>query len=226
MDFDAVENVLQPKVTENSKLVTIQATSLIMGVTQSPAYLSLAFGNLAEDVPDKLLQWSLQYLRYLDDIQSGITAGELSEFQDKADLQDPELSRQCQDPDCCPYEADLSLPKEGMLGEAVPSDEQRSTRHLFRQKQFGKDIFHCLVLRAATLEAALVRADLPTKDATTSLQQHFQHEFVNAARALYTKVLLEGGSPEFHLLAQLPPPAHLRVWEPDRHGRPRRWNRP
>ena len=47
MDFDAAKNVLQPKVTENSKLVTIQATSLIMGVTQSPAYLSLAFQDLA-----------------------------------------------------------------------------------------------------------------------------------------------------------------------------------
>ena len=58
------------------------------------------------------------------------------------------------------------------------------------------------MLRAATLEAALVWADLPTKDATTSLQQHFQHKFVNAARALYTQILLEGGTPEFHLLAK------------------------
>jgi hypothetical protein len=94
-----------------------------------------------------------------------------------------------------------SPPEERMLGEAVPTDKQRSTRHLFRKKQFGKDIFHCLILRAATLEAALIRANLPTKDATTSLQQHFQHEFVNAARALYTQVLLDGGTPEFHLLA-------------------------
>ena len=82
------------------------------------------------------------------------------------------------------------------------------------------------MLRAATLEAALFRADLPTKDATTSLQQHFQHKFVNAARALYTQVLLEGGTPEFHLLARLPPPPHLQVWEPDEHGLPRRWHRP
>ena len=109
-----------------------------------------------------------------------------------------------------------------MLVELVPAVEQLSTRHLFRQRQFGKDIFHCLVLRAATLEAALVRADLPTKDATTSLQEHFQHEFVNAARALYTQVLLEGGTPKFHLLSRLSPPPHLQVWEPDEHGLPRR----
>ena len=139
----------------------------------------------------------------------GITAEEIIGFQNKADLQDPELSRQCQDPDCCPYKADFSLPVEGVLGEAVPTDEQRCTRHLFRQRQFEKDIFHCFLLRAATLEAALVRADLHTKDATTTLQQHFQHKFVNAAWALYIQILLEGGTPEFNLLAKLPPPFPL-----------------
>ena len=56
MDFDTAKNVLQPKVTENSKLVTIQALALIMGVTQSPAYLPLAFQDLAKNIPDKLLQ--------------------------------------------------------------------------------------------------------------------------------------------------------------------------
>ena len=147
-------------------------------------------------------------------------------FQDKTDLEDPELGRECQDSPCCPNEADLSPANEEMLGEAVPADEQRATRHLFRQRQFGKDIFHCLILRAATLEAALIKADLPTKEGTTSLQQHFQHEFVNAARCLYTRTLLEGGTPEFHLLAKLTPPAHLEVWEPDYRGRPRRWYRP
>ena len=73
MDFDAATNVLQPKVTETSTLVTIQALSLIMGVTQSPSYLSLAFQDLAKTIPDKLLKWFLQYLRYLDDLQIGIT---------------------------------------------------------------------------------------------------------------------------------------------------------
>ena len=82
------------------------------------------------------------------------------------------------------------------------------------------------MLRAATLEAALVRGDLPTKEATTSLQQHFQHKFVNVARSIYTQILLEGGTPEFHLLAKLPTPPHLQVWEPDEHGLPRRWHRP
>ena len=136
-------------------------------------------------------------------------AEEIIELQNKADLQDPELNRQCQDYDCCPYEADLSPTNEGVLGEIVPQDEQRCTRHLLRHKPFGKILFHKLILGAATLEAALVRADMPTKEATTSLQQHFQHEFVNAARAVYTKVLLEEGNPEVHLMATMPPPPHF-----------------
>ena len=108
MDFDAATNVLQPKVTETSRLVTIQALSLIMGGTQSPAYLSLAFQDLAKTIPDKLLKWFLQYLRYLDDLQIGITSEEIKVFQDQADLEDPELNSKCQDPDCCPYGKDLS----------------------------------------------------------------------------------------------------------------------
>ena len=222
MDYDTKTQQLTAKVTEHSKLVTIQALALSMGVSQSPAYLSIAFQDLAKSIEDDQLQWFLQYLCYLDDLQIGITVDEKIGFQNKAHPQDWELSRQCRDPDCCPYKADLSLPEEGVLGEMVPADEQRCTCHLLRQRQFGKDIFHCLVLRAATLEAALVRADLPTKDATTSFQQHFQHKFLNAARALYTQVLLEGGTPEFHFLARLPPPPHLKVWEPDEHGLPRK----
>ena len=113
-----------------------------------------------------------------------------------------------------------------MLVELVPADEQSSTRHLFRHRQFGKGIFHCLVLRAATLEAALVKADLPTKGATTLLQERYQHEFLNAARDLYTQVLLEGGTSKFHLLSRLSPPPHLKVWEPNEHGLPQSWYRP
>ena len=92
-----------------------------------------------------------------------------------------------------------------VLGEVIAHDEQRCTRQLLRS-DFGKKLFHKLILRAATLEAALVKASMPTKGATTSLQQHFQHEFVDEAIAVYTKVLLEGGEPELHLLARLSPP--------------------
>ena len=105
MDYDTKTQQLSAKVTEHSKLVTIQALALIMGMNQSPAYLSIAFQDLAKSIPDKQLPWFLQYLCYLDDLQIGITAEEIIEFQNKADLQDLELSRQCQDRDCCPYKA-------------------------------------------------------------------------------------------------------------------------
>ena len=97
-----------------------------------------------------------------------------------------------------------------MLGEVIPHDEQRWTCQLLRS-DFGKKLFHKLILRAATLEAALVKASMSTKGATTSPQQHFQHEFVNEAIAVYTMVLLEGGEPELHLLARLLPPPHFLV---------------
>ena len=73
---------------------------------------------------DQHLQYFLPYLRYLDDLRAGVTAEEITELQNKADLQDPELNRQCQDYDCCPYKADLSPPPEDVLGEVIPQDEQ------------------------------------------------------------------------------------------------------
>ena len=76
-----------------------------------------------------------------------------------------------------------------MLGGVTPEDEKRCTRHLLYHTVFGKNLLHKLVLRAATLETALVRADMPTKGAITSLQKHFQPEFVNEAIRTYTKVI-------------------------------------
>ena len=48
MDSDTKTQQLTAKVTELRKLVTIQALALIMGVSQSPAYLSIAFQDLAK----------------------------------------------------------------------------------------------------------------------------------------------------------------------------------
>ena len=68
-----------------------------MSVGQSPAYLSLCLQDLKKDIPDQHLQYFLQYLRYLDDLQIGVTVEEITELQNEAELQDPELNRQCQD---------------------------------------------------------------------------------------------------------------------------------
>ena len=47
MDYDT-KTQSTAKVTEHSKLVTIQALALIMGVSQSLAYFLIAFQDLAK----------------------------------------------------------------------------------------------------------------------------------------------------------------------------------
>ena len=219
IDYYYKNQQLNATATEHNRLVTIQALFLIMGLSQSPAYMSLCPQDLTKDIPHQHLWYFLQYLHYLDDLQLGVTAEEITE------LQDPDLNRQCPVYDCCPYEADLSPPPEDVLGEVVTQDEQRCTHHLIRNTCFGQQLFHKLKLRASTLEAALVKADMPTKGATTSLQQLFQHEFVNEAIAVYTKILLEGGNQEVYLLASVPLLPHFQVWEPDKNGFPRWWHK-
>ena len=113
MDYNHKTQQVTAQATEHSKLGNIQALVLIMGVSQSQAYLSLCLQDLTKDIPDQHLLYFLQYLRYLDDLQNGVTAEEITELQNKADLQGPELHRQCQDYDCCHYKADLSLPPKG-----------------------------------------------------------------------------------------------------------------
>ena len=83
---------------------------------------------------------------------------------------------------------------------------------------FGKALPHKLVLRAATLETALARADMPTKGTSTSLQKHFSEKFVNEAIRTYTKVYQAGGEPTFPLLTQMNPPQNFQIWEPDNNG--------
>ena len=137
-----------------------------------------------------------------------------------------DLTIKCDDYDCCSHEdGNLPVINEDLMGGTTPQDEKRCTRHLLRG-EFGKKLLHKLVLRAATLEAALISASMPSKGVTTSLHQHFNNQFVNEAIKKYTSVLLEGKEPEFGLLLRLPPPPMFQVWDPDPAGRPRRWNKP
>jgi hypothetical protein len=101
MDYGYRSKQLTAKATEYSRLVTIQALVLIMGVSQSPAFLSLSLQDLTKDIKNQYLRYFLQYLRYLDDLQLGITAVEIIEIQREVNLQDPALNAQCQDYDCC-----------------------------------------------------------------------------------------------------------------------------
>ena len=84
------------------------------------ACLSLSLQDLTKDIQDPILRYFLRYLRYLDDLQSGVVAEEIEELQRKVNLEDPALNKQCQDYDCCKYGADLSPTPGDMLGGALP----------------------------------------------------------------------------------------------------------
>ena len=167
MDFDTQTKQLTAKVTQHSKLVTIQTKVSIMGVNQSGSFLSLSLQDLTKDIQDPILRYFLCYLRYLDDLQSGVVAEEIEELQKGINLKDPALEMQCQDYDCCKHGADLPATPGNMLGGALPEDEKRCTRHLLYNTMFGKALLHKIVLKAATLETALARADMPTKRTQT-----------------------------------------------------------
>ena len=118
MDFDNQTKQLTAKVSQHSKLVTVQAEVSIMGVSQSGSFLSLSLQDLTKDIQDPILRYFLRYLRYLDDLQSGVVAEEIEELQREVNLEVPALNMQCQYYDCCNYEADLSPTHGDMSGES------------------------------------------------------------------------------------------------------------
>ena len=132
-----------------------------MGFLQSPSFLHLCQDSLTDDIKDKILQYFLKYMRYLDDLQTGLVAEEILELQSQVDLDAEDLGRKCGDGDCCSQEDEDLQPLHGavinpdLLGEATPPDEKMCTRHLL-MAYFDKKVLHRLVLRAATLEAALL----------------------------------------------------------------------
>ena len=101
-----------------------------MEMSQSGSFLSISLQDLTKDIQDTILRYFLKYLRYLDDLQISEVAKEIVELQREVKLEDPDLNVQCQDYDCCQYEADLSPPPEDMLGGVTPQDEKRCTSHL------------------------------------------------------------------------------------------------
>ena len=129
-DFNYKTKQLTAMATEHSRLVTIQALVSIMGLCQSPALLSLSLQGLTQYIKDPILRYFLKYLRYLDDLQTGVDAKKIMELQREVNLEDPDLNVKCQDYDCCKYEADLCPPPEDVLGEITPQDKKRCSRHL------------------------------------------------------------------------------------------------
>ena len=192
MDCNQSTGKLTAKASPETKLVTIRSLVSIMGILQSPAVLNLCLKDLTTEIKDDILRYFLKYMRYLDDSQTGLVAEEILELQRQVDLEAVDLTLKCEDDDCCSQEDDdQPVFNEDLLGGTTPSDEKMCTRHLLRG-EFGKQLLHKLVLRAATLEAALIGTLMPSKGATTSLHQHFDNQFVNEGLRKYTSVLLQG----------------------------------
>ena len=181
-----------------------------MGVLHLPAFLHFCLEDLTTEIKDDILKYFLKYMRYLDDLQTRLVAKEILELRRQVDLEAVDLTLKCDDDDCCSQKDDnLPVFIEDLLGGTTPSDEKRCTRLLLRG-EFGKQLLHKLVLRAATLEAALIGALMSSKGATTSLHQHFDNQFVNEGLRKYTSVLLQGKEPTFGLLLLMPPPPLLK----------------
>ena len=74
MDYDYKTKQITIKATENSKLVTIQTLVSIMGLSQCPAFLSCSLQDLTQDIKEPILKYFLKYVRYLDNLQTGVAA--------------------------------------------------------------------------------------------------------------------------------------------------------
>ena len=94
MDYVNQTKQLTAKVSQHSKLVTVQAEVSIMGVSQSGSFSSLSLQDFTKDIQDPILRYFLRYLCYLDDLQTGVVAEEIEEIQREVNLKDPALNMQ------------------------------------------------------------------------------------------------------------------------------------
>jgi len=86
----------------------------------------------------------------------------------------------------------------------TPLDEVRATRHLL-QGEVGKRIVHLVCLRAAKLELALRKANMPSKGVVSSLGG-ICPVFLNEAVLAYTSTLYQGDIPSFDQLRDMKVP--------------------
>ena len=205
MDWDPTTGELTAEPTPNTRLVGVRVKSVIMGVNQSPCLLSLCKADL--DLLDEMLTWMIKLLSYVDDLATGLTADEIEEVQGSTPYTlEPE---QCGDHSCCPAKDEqtadtpLGIPAQSMA-LPTPLDEVRATRHLL-QGEVGKRIVHLVCLRAAKLELALRKANMPSKGVVSSLGG-ICPVFLNEAVLAYTSTLYQGDIPSFDQLRDMKVP--------------------
>ena len=86
MDFNVKTQELTAKATPDTKLVTIRSLVCIMGFLQSPTFLHLCLKDLKKEIKDDILKYFLKFMRYLDDLKTGLVAEEILELQRQVDL--------------------------------------------------------------------------------------------------------------------------------------------
>ena len=101
MDYEEKNQNLTDKETPTSRLVTVRAVKAVMGGNQSPSFLSLAKQDVAEEIPDKVLQFQIEIMAYVDNCQGGIIAAEIQEVQQSINLDDILQLDRCKDDECC-----------------------------------------------------------------------------------------------------------------------------
>ena len=200
MDQDRHTGRLSASGAPGTKLVCLRPSRSIMGISQSPAFLSLAKLQLAEDVEldDKVLAHHIRQLSYVDDCGSGLTTEELAQVEGMF-TQD---GKPCSDPTCCGESRRPPSP-DSMVMAASPEDELRAVRHLL-QGQAGRTLTHRLAVRLARLEAALRACDMPTRGFTCNLESVVCKTYLNAVVLHYARLLGEGKVPQETDMHQVP----------------------
>ena len=140
-----------------------------MGVNQSPCLLSLCKTDL--DLQDKMLMWMIKLLSYVDDLATGLTVDEIEEVKGSTPYTlEP---GPCGDSNCCSTQDEQTadepfvIPAQSMASP-ISLDEVRASHHLLKG-EVGKRIVHLMCLRAAKLELALRKANMPSKGVVTFL---------------------------------------------------------
>ena len=218
MDQDVKSGRLSATGATGTKLVCLRPARSVMGVSQSPAYLSIAKLQLADDLEgeDEVLAHHIRNFTYVDDVGSGLTTQELSQVEGIF-TQD---GRPCPDPTCCGKDLSPRSP-DSMVQEASPADERRAARHMLKGPA-GRSITHRLALRLGRLEAALRASDMPTRGITCSLEATVCKIYLNALVLHYARMFGQGKVPQEADMDNVPVAEGFKQVEPALH----KWYKP
>ena len=217
LDINTGRLTASPQEGAGTRLVALRTDRAVMGVTQSPAHLSIAKAMLAEDLQkvDEILAYHIKKFSYVDDLGSGLTTQELAQVEG--------IFRQdykpCSDRTCCGQQPHQE--EDRLVQEASPEDELRAVRHLFRS-QAGKIIVHRLAKRIGLLEYYLRERDMPTRGICCSLEGTVCKVYLNALVLHYARLYAQGRKPELSDMSKVPVPEGWQVQPAATH----RWFRP